>query len=50
MSLRPIHTADERFVQFSASLGTSTFPESAKPERIDALLHEVTDEWEKFPK
>jgi hypothetical protein len=50
MSLRPIYKTDERFVQFSASLGTSTLPKSAEPERIDALLHEITDEWEKFTK
>ena len=41
-----IHMADERFAVFSASLETSTLPDAADAERIDALLYEMTMEWE----
>jgi len=41
-----IRMADERFAAFSASLQTSNLPEAVEPERIDTLLHEITEEWE----
>ena len=41
-----IRMADERFAIFSTSLETSTLPEATESEWIDALLHEITGEWE----
>jgi len=43
-----IRMADERFTQFSASLETSTLPESIDRWKVDVLLRESTGEWEKM--
>ena len=42
-----IRMADERFAEFSASLTTSTLPDSVETRQIDNLLFEITEAWEK---